>query len=67
MEQKGMTFDHDFLVLHYPFLFPPKKRGKRKGEWSSKNRDQKSYLSVPSKGRKENNYQIKILDQSVID
>ena len=26
----------------------PKKRGKRKGEGSSKNRDQKSYLSVPS-------------------
>ena len=32
MEQKGIT---------------PKKRGKRKVEWSSKNRDQKTYLSVP--------------------
>ena len=30
------------------FSFSPKKRGKRKGEWSNKNRDQKSYLSVPS-------------------
>ena len=32
MEQKDMTFDQD-LLLHSPFLFPPKKkRGKRKGE-----------------------------------
>ena len=37
-----------FLLLHSPFLFPPKKRGKRKGEWCSKNRDQKSYLPVSS-------------------
>ena len=37
-----------FSLLHSPFLFAPKKRGKRKGKWSSKNRDQKSYLSVPS-------------------
>ena len=35
-----------FLLLHSPFLFPPQKRGKRKGEWCSKNRDQKSYLPV---------------------
>ena len=31
-----------------PFLFSPKKRGKRKGEWSSKNRDQKPCLSARS-------------------
>ena len=30
------------------FITILKKRGKRKGEWSSKKRDQKSYLSVPS-------------------
>ena len=35
MEQKGMTFDHDFS----PFLFPPKKEGRRKGELIGKNRD----------------------------
>jgi hypothetical protein len=29
IEHKGMTFDHDF---GYPFLFPPKKKGRGKGE-----------------------------------
>ena len=38
-----------FLLLHSPFLFPLFLGGKRKGEWnSSKNRNQKAYLSVPS-------------------
>ena len=37
-----------FLLHHSPFLFPLFLGGKRKGEWSSKNRYQKSYLSVPS-------------------
>ena len=33
-----------FLLHHSPFLFPLFLGMKRKGEWSSKNRDQKSYL-----------------------
>ena len=37
-----------FLLHHSPFLFPLFLGGKRKGEWSSKNRDQKSYLLVSS-------------------
>ena len=47
MEQKGMTFDYDFcyFILLFSSLFLG---GKRNGEWSSKNRDQKSYLTVPS-------------------
>ena len=32
IEQKGMTFDHDFFLYYSPFLFPPKKEVKRKGE-----------------------------------
>ena len=36
------------LLLFSPFIFPSKKRGKRKGEWNSKNRDQKSYHSTRS-------------------
>ena len=36
-----------FLLLHSPFLFPPKKRGKRKGEWCSKNRALSSVLPPP--------------------
>ena len=37
------------LLHHSPFLFPLFLGGKRKGEWSSKNRDQKSYLPVSSR------------------
>ena len=48
MEQKGMTFDPDFCYFILLFSSLLKKIGKRKREWSSKNRDQKSYLSVPS-------------------
>ena len=47
-EKKGMTFDQDFVYFFPPFLFPAKKRGKRKEESSSKNRDQKSCLSARS-------------------
>ena len=47
-ETERYDFWTRFLLLHSPFLFPPKKRGKRKGEWCSKNRDQKSYLPVSS-------------------
>ena len=28
IEQKGMTFDHDFWLFFSPFLFPPKKTRK---------------------------------------
>ena len=48
IEQKGMTFDQDFGFYFPPFLFPSKKEGRRKGEWSSKNHDQKSCLSTRS-------------------
>ena len=48
MEQKGMTIDHNFCYFILIFSFLLKKRGKRKGEWCSKNRDQKSYLPVSS-------------------
>ena len=34
-----MSFYHDFFS---PFLFPPKKRGKKKRRMNSKNRDQES-------------------------
>ena len=37
LEQKGMTFDHDF---GYSFVFPPKKR-KKKRRMNSKNHDKK--------------------------
>ena len=40
-----------FCYFIFPFSSLPKKRGKREGEWSSKNRDEKSYLSVPSNWR----------------
>ena len=48
IEQKSMTFDHDFC---YSFpLFSPllKKRGKKKRRMNSKNRGQKSCLSARS-------------------
>ena len=48
IKQKGMTFDHDSSYSFPLFLFPTKKRGKRKGDISSKNRDQKSCLSAQS-------------------
>ena len=32
IEQKGMTFDHDFSSSFPPFLFPPTKEGRRKRE-----------------------------------
>ena len=44
-----MTFDHDFATS-FSFSLPSfLLGGMRKGEWSSKNRDQKLYLSAPSK------------------
>ena len=43
-----MTFDHDFGYSFIPFFFPPKKWGRKKGEWSSKNCDLKSCLSARS-------------------
>ena len=45
IEQKGVTFDYDFSL---PFLFPLKKRGKKKKGKYSKNRDRKSGLSARS-------------------
>ena len=36
------------FIIFSPFLFPSKNRGKRKGEWSSKNRDQNSCLYARS-------------------
>ena len=42
-----MTFDTT-LVIFLPFLFPPKKRGKKKRRMKSKNRDLKSCLSARS-------------------
>ena len=43
--QIGMTFDHDFGYSFPLFPFLPKKEERRKREWFSKNRDQKSCLS----------------------
>ena len=45
IEQKGMTFDHDFCY-YFPRLFLPKKRGKVKRRMNNKNPDQKSCLSA---------------------
>ena len=47
IEQKGMTFDQDFSYS-FPFFFPPKIEGRRKGEWISKTRDKRSCLSARS-------------------
>ena len=42
IQQKGMTFHHDFgYSFISPFLFPPKKRGEKK-KMNSKNDDKKS-------------------------
>ena len=46
-----------FLLLHSPFLFPLFFRREEKRRRSSKNRDPKSYLSVPSSGIHRNFYQ----------
>ena len=48
-QAEGHHFWQRLWLFCFPFLFPPKKRGKRKGEWSNKNNDQKSYLSARSK------------------
>ena len=46
IQQKGMTFHHDFgYSFISPFLFPPKKRGEKK-KMNSKNHDKKSFLSA---------------------
>ena len=51
IEQKGMTFDHDFGYFS-PLLFSLlAKEGRRKGEWISKSyqsKDQRSCLSARS-------------------
>ena len=47
MDETGRyDFWSRFLLHHSPFLFFL--GGKRKGEWSNKNRDQKLYLPVSS-------------------
>ena len=46
IEQKGMTFDHDFGYSSPPFSSLLKIEGRRKGERISKNRDQRSCLSA---------------------
>ena len=38
IEQKGITFVHDFGYSFPLYFFPPKKGWTRKGEWISKNR-----------------------------
>ena len=48
IEQKGMTFDQDFGYSFPIFSSLLKNEGKRKGEWSSKNCDQKLCLSARS-------------------
>ena len=56
IEQKGITFDHDF-GYSFSLFFPPKKGGKKKRTINSKNRDQKSCLSARSL-LKQNNINI---------
>ena len=51
IEQKGITFDHDFGYSFPLFSSLLKKRGKNKRRINSKNRDQKSCLSAPSLSR----------------
>ena len=48
MEQKGMTFDHDFCYFIIFFFFPLFLGGKRKGENNNQSRGQKSCLSARS-------------------
>ena len=36
------------MIIHFPFLFPSNKRGKKKRRKNSKNRDFKSHLSGSS-------------------
>ena len=45
IEPKGMTLNHDF-GYNFPFLFPPKKRGKKKRRMYSQNRVFKPCLSA---------------------
>ena len=47
IEQKGMTFDHNFCYSFY-FLLPPFLVGKRKGDKNNQSRGQKSCLSARS-------------------
>ena len=46
IEQKGMTFDHDFGYSYPLFTSLLKNREKKKRKMNSKKRDQKSCLSV---------------------
>ena len=36
IEQKGIVFLPRFWLFFLPFLFPPKREGRRKGKWISK-------------------------------
>ena len=53
IEQKGMTFDHDFC---YSFSFSLIVGGKRKGENNNKSRGQKSCLSARYLRRETNRF-----------
>ena len=48
IEQKGMTFNHDFGYSFLLFSSLLKIEERRREEWISKNRDQKSCLSARS-------------------
>ena len=48
IEQKGMTFDYDFLLFILLFFFPLFLGGKRKGEKNNQSRGLKSCLSARS-------------------
>ena len=54
IDQKGMTFDYDFWLFSSPFLFPPKKAGRRKAKIVLKSHafilDQE--FKKPKKGKK---------------
>ena len=60
MEQKGLTFDHNFCYFFLLFSSLLKKEGREKENEVAKKGDQKSYLSVPSISKSNSKAQKKL-------